>query len=210
MVSNSLTFALGPSLLNGQEEDAPDKPEGKDDTEEDTQQDREAEPDEADEHGENGANEQTSLLPDRVAEEGSRIQTKFSKKGQKWFLSLPLAAQSTLAVLYQFANAPLIGAAIGAIIGLAPPLHRVFFADTNNGGFFNAWLTTSISNIGNLFASLQVIVVGVKLGSSLRKMKRGEASGAVPWKAMAFVTVIRFVLWPAISIPTGLVSSEKN
>lgn len=43
---------------------------------------------------------------------------------------------------------------MGAIIGLAPPLHRALFADTEQGGYSKAWLALSVKNIGDLFAAL--------------------------------------------------------
>jgi hypothetical protein len=67
-------------------------------------------------------------------------------------------------------------------------------ATTEEGGFLNAWLTSSLSNIGQLFVSLQVVVVGVSLGAALRKMKRGEASGSIPWIPSLLVLVVRFVI----------------
>jgi predicted permease len=91
-------------------------------------------------------------------------------------------------------NPPLIGALLGAIISLTPALHRLFFSDTNKGGYLNAWLTHSAKNIGDLFASLQIIVVCVKLSQSLRKMKKGEESDVVPRRSMTFITCIRFIL----------------
>jgi hypothetical protein len=67
----------------------------------------------------------------------------------------------------------------------------------SEGGYFNAWLMNSIKNIGDLFASLQIIVVGVKLSQSLRNMKRGEESGPFSWKGFSFITAVRFFIWPA-------------
>lgn len=49
--------------------------------------------------------------------------------------------------------------------------------------------------------SLQVIVVGVKLSLSLRLMKEGEEAGNLPLGTVLCVTFVRFILWPAISIP---------
>jgi auxin efflux carrier family protein len=57
-----------------------------------------------------------------------------------------------------------------------------------------------LSNISQLFVSLQVFVVGLSLGAALRKMKRGEASSSIPWIPSLFVLVVRFVIWPVISI----------
>lgn len=215
MVSNSLTFALGPKLLNGQEEDAPNKPEKEDGPEDGRggsanghlQNDAEhgeagdGGEDEGDDEDDERATEQSSLLPNSVARGARRAQKKGYRFGKHYFDRLPPWTQETLGFLYQFLNAPLIGAIIGAILGLVPPLHRAFFSESQDGGIFNAWLTSSVKNVGELFAALQVIVVGVKLSQAMRRMKHGEESGAVPWKPMVFVTVVRFVLWPLISIP---------
>jgi predicted permease len=68
-----------------------------------------------------------------------------------------------------------------------------------DGGIFNAWLTESLKKIGQLFVTLQVVVVGVSLSSSLRKMKRGEQK-ALPWAPTLLILVVRLVLWPVLSI----------
>ncbi|CAO2651705.1 Nn.00g042750.m01.CDS01 [Neocucurbitaria sp. VM-36] len=203
MVSNSLTFALGPRLLKPGDEDAPDK--------EDVEEEGDGEGGEQEgEDGENGdiergpdglINERTSLLPQRIVHPTNRIEKKGYLKTQNWYKGLPPWAQETLDVAWQFANAPIMGAIFGAIIGLVPALHRLFFNSSNEGGYFNAWLTTSIKNVGDLFASTQIIVVGVKLSQSMLRMKRGEDSGEVHKWSLALVTFFRFILWPLISIP---------
>lgn len=196
MVSNSLTFALGPRLLRPSDEDAP---------EEDAKEGEESDADEQGNSMERGpdgiVDEETSLLPQRAIHPINRVERRGYKRTMRWIGSLPPWAQQLLGYLYQFANAPLLGTIVGAIIGLTPPLHRLFFNDSNNGGYFNAWLTTAIKNVGELFATTQIIVVGVKLSQSLRKMKAGEESGTISKKSMAFVFFTRFFLWPAISIP---------
>jgi auxin efflux carrier family protein len=200
MVSNSLTFALGPRLLRPGDEDAPDDEEEGEDGGDEHSQDNE-------EEGENGdaeqalqpgevINEETSLLPERLVRKTNRVTRKGYKKGHRRWDGLPHWAQETLDIAYQFANAPLLGALAGAFIGLIPALHRLFFNEFNEGGYLNAWLTTSIKNIGDLFASLQIIVVGVKLSQSLLKMKRGEESGPFSWTSFLFITAVRFVIWP--------------
>jgi auxin efflux carrier family protein len=55
----------------------------------------------------------------------------------------------------------MVGAVIGIVVGLVPGLHKAFFASPDKGGFFNAWITSSVRNIGDLFATLQVMIVGV-------------------------------------------------
>ncbi|KAF1934780.1 hypothetical protein EJ02DRAFT_507362 [Clathrospora elynae] len=81
---------------------------------------------------------------------------------------------------------------------------------SNEGGYFNAWLTTAIKNIGELFPSTQIIVVGVKLSQSMLRMKRGEGSGEVHKGSLALDTFCRFIIWPIISIPLIWVVASKN
>ena len=205
MIGDSLTFALGPKLLNGHEQDAPDEEEEKDNGDEEEEADDDAERGQVD--GDTGsedheqATEDTSLLPDRVIRPLTKQVSKFNKKRDSIWNSFPSWLQSTLAFLEQFWCAPLVGAVIAAIIGLVPTLHRLFFNETNEGGYLNAWLTTSTKNVGDLFAVLQIVVVGVKLSQAMLKMKRGEASGTVPWLPMVMITTVRFVIWPLLSIP---------
>jgi auxin efflux carrier family protein len=183
--------------------DAENAPDDKDEGRKEEDEDR------AEEEGENTngqeeeaaeSNEQTSLLPRTVRDAQNQVSKTGLAHGRKHWDRLHPTAQWGLGFLADFFNAPLIGALVGALIGLVPPLHRLFFNSQEEGGFFNAWLTTSISNIGDLFASLQVVVVGVTLSSSLRKLKRGEDSGHVPVVATLVIVFVRFVLWPIISI----------
>jgi hypothetical protein len=109
-----------------------------------------------------------------------------------------------------FLNPPFIGTCLGALIGLVPTLHTLFFSPQSEGGYLNAWLTAALKNVGDLFAALQVIVVGIKLSSSLLKWKKGEASGTMPWGPWALVTVVRFVFWPAVAIPLVYVFATKT
>jgi hypothetical protein len=217
MVSNSLTFALGPRLLKPGDEDAPEN-----DEEEEEEEDPEAEGEDQGAGNGNGhgdiergpdglINERTSLLPQRIIKPTNRIEKKGYLKTRNWFNNLGPKMQEAVEVAWQFANAPLLGAIVGAIIGLTPALHKLFFNNSNEGGYFNAWLTTSIKNIGNLFASMQIIVVGVKLSQSMLRMKRGENSGVVAKKSLALVTVIRFIIWPLyVSNPPSTPTSRNH
>lgn len=194
MVSNSLTFALGPRLLKPGDEDAPDdSKEGNDESQEEEQHE---DNDDIERGPEGLINEQTSLLPQRVIHSTNRMEKKGYLKTRDWFKGLGPRTQEVVEVAWQFANAPLLGALVGAIIGLTPALHRLFFNNSNEGGYLNAWLTTAIKNIGDLFASTQIIVVGVKLSQSMLHMRRGEDSGEVSKGCLALVTFIRFMLWP--------------
>ncbi|KAI9819930.1 MAG: hypothetical protein M1827_006500 [Pycnora praestabilis] len=217
IVGNSLTFALGPKLLDGEEAPDQEKKDKKDrgsdngnangnERGEDIESGRRRQSENQDgntrDNGEDvdEAHEETSLLPDRVVERGDEAGWEGYRKGKHYWERLPSWAQSTLDFLYAFLNAPLIGAIVGIVVGLVPPFHKAFFNEPEEGGFFKAWLTSSIKNVGDLFAALQLVVVGVKLSSSLRKMKQGEDSGTVPWIPMLFVFFVRFILWPILSI----------
>ena len=206
MVSNSLTFALGPRLLRPSEEDAPDEDGDKGEAEAEEDEDADAM-----ERGPDGIiDEETSLLPQRLVRHTNHMERRGYRGTLAWMDGLPPWLQTFLDFAFQFANAPLLGALVGSAIGLTPPLHRLFFNDSNEGGYFNAWLTVAIKNIGDLFASTQIIVVGVKLSQSLRKMKAGEDSGVVPKTSLAFITFIRFLFWPLVSIPFIWVLATKT
>lgn len=48
------------------------------------------------------------------------------------------------------------GGVIAIIIGLVPSLHHAVFAPSHEGGFLNAWLTSSLRNMGTLFSGMEV------------------------------------------------------
>ncbi|KAI9696554.1 MAG: hypothetical protein M1836_005573 [Candelina mexicana] len=216
MIGNSLTFAFGPKLLDGEE--VPDKhdkagkkdctdgygrpgDEGRSDLESRSSihaeyQNGNPNPSSSSHDGDR-ANEETSLLPDVVNRGVRRMQHHSYWQALYYWDSLPRWVKTTLGFSYAFLNAPLIGAFFGGLIGLVRPLHRAFFSSSEDGGIFRAWLTSSIQNIGDLFAALQLVVVGSKLSRSMRNMKKNEESGAVPWPPMLFVFIVRFLLWPA-------------
>ncbi|KAF4880029.1 putative transporter [Colletotrichum siamense] len=194
MIGNSLTFALGPKLLNGHEEEAPDKDGDHETSEDEDENDVESQDLERD--------ERTSLLPHRVVAKRTRAQHRLARNTNRLWSALPAPVQSSLSFLSSFVNAPVIGALLGALVGLVPALHRLFFSEPEAGGYLNAWLTSALKNVGDLFATLQVIVVGVKLSKALLQFKNGSESkeSHVPMVPFLAVTVVRFVVWPIISI----------
>ncbi|KAI1345112.1 auxin efflux carrier [Xylariaceae sp. FL0016] len=215
VVNNTITFGLGPEILNGSIEDSKlvkayrwvtgkprpssdpeDQQDGSDDSAESNSQSNDS-----DEEGDvDGADERTSLLPDRVVHLQQRAKTR-AGKFQDCLATSPEPVQKIIHGASTFLNPPFIGAFIGVVIGLVPALHRLFFNDMSEGGYLNAWLTSSLKNVGELFVSLQVIVVGVKLSLSLRLWKKGEDAGTLPVGTVLCVIFIRFILWPLISIP---------
>jgi predicted permease len=115
-----------------------------------------------------------------------------------------------LLFLFDFLNAPLLGAVLGAVIGLVPALHRAFFNDSNEGGIFTAWLTESFKNIGSLFVPLPVVVAGVSLYVSTRKIKGEGSRAGTPWLTTLFVLVVRFAVWSVISIGFVYLLAKKT
>jgi hypothetical protein len=212
-ISSCLTFAVGPRLIDS--EHAPDAADDKDgDGEPQFEvEDGDGEPHEAD-------TESSALLgaPRRPSDRKGSVAVSFfpsnlrntdfvpydrrpSLVSKKRWLEYHPRTQWWLLFLYDFLNAPLLGAVAGAIIGLTPALHRAFFNDTYEGGIFSAWLTASLKNIGGLFVPLPVVVAGVSLYTS-HVSARSSASNAAktPWLTTAFVLVVRFVIWPIFSI----------
>ncbi|KAH8591661.1 hypothetical protein B0O99DRAFT_663584 [Bisporella sp. PMI_857] len=187
IVGNSLTFAVGPRLLD--DEEAPDQKDEAGGDEEDGNGDEHPEGEEehaqstnssgrtADEQ-EDHDSETTTLLPRHVArhrDDHTRSQ------GETYWRRLPGWLHKASETLGEFMDAPIIGAIVG---------RRVF----------KAWLASSLQNIGDLFAALQLVIVGAKLSGSLVKMKKGEDSGSLPTIPVVTPLAVRFIVWPALSI----------
>jgi predicted permease len=215
-VSSCLTFAVGPRLIDA--EHAPDPKENHETDDEDGDDGERREEDS------NEATDRTQLLgADTTQLQQLLVSTSFFPSRRR--SSTPKAAHYDdrrlsclviskrrwdrlhdrarwwLLLLYDFLNAPLLSAVLGAIIGLVPALHRAFFASTDDGGIFTAWLTASLSNIGSVFVPLPVLIAGVSLYLSTQQPKSDEdAKTRTPWLTTGFVLLVRFVLWPVVSI----------
>ncbi|KUI63469.1 hypothetical protein VM1G_10337 [Cytospora mali] len=111
-----------------------------------------------------------------------------------------------------FFNAPLVGAIMGAVIGLSPPLHRAFFNDTQDGGIFTAWLTASLKNIGGLFVPLPVVIAGISLYTAYKgtKEKFQGKSPRLPWGTVTYIMIARFVIWPVASVGIVYLFASKT
>lgn len=219
-VSSCLTFAVGPRLIDT--EHAPDPLDNKGELEDEDDEDEEIEAGgRADADAELSPTEQTYLFPSPLRR-ASVVSVSFFPSGpresssttiiydrrpsgiskRRW-LELNDRSRWWLLFLYDFLNAPLIGAVLGAIIGLVPALHRSFFSDTADGGIFSAWLTASLKNVGSVFVPLPVVVAGVSLYISMQRVKSEDdahTSGSTPWLTTIFILATRFVVWPVLSI----------
>ncbi|KAH7323280.1 membrane transport protein-domain-containing protein [Stachybotrys elegans] len=196
IIGNTMTFGIGGEMFGAYEEDP---------VEELDKHLRERSSDEdlveaGDYEQEDQPDEETSLLPDRVNRTKDTVSLSTYKALTKVWDTFPPWLQTVTAQIRKFLSPPGIGAILGIFLGITPPLHKAFFNDATQGGIFNAWLTTSLKNIGELFIALQVIIVGVKLAVSLRRMRRGESSGKLPPAAVTFTLLVRFIFWPIVSI----------
>ncbi len=220
-VSSCLTFAVGPRLIDT--ENPPEAP-------------KEDETDMADNQAavnrDEEANERTGLMSSgHPAPSGNPSKNSFfpsmrhslntaldetlqsarraSLVPEGWWARVGPRTRWWLLFLCDFFNAPLVGALIGVVIGLVHPLHRAFFSDTADGGIFTAWLTASLKNVGSLFVPLPVVVAGVSLYAAMNEARaRGHFASTVPWLTITYILLIRFVVWPIISIASiyGLAS----
>ena len=207
-ISSCLTFSIGPRLI---------------DTEHAPEESKDEESESEDDGEENGVNENTGLLSATGIEDQYRRASNaflFSARQpvegsgpkvydrrpkvitKRTWLDLHPRTKWWLLFFWDFFNAPLLGAAAGALVGLASPLHRAFFYDTADGGIFTAWLTASFKTIGQLFVPLPVVIAGVSLYTSIRASRNSENGGetGTPWLTTVFILVIRFAIWPVISI----------
>ncbi|RAL09386.1 Auxin Efflux Carrier superfamily [Aspergillus homomorphus CBS 101889] len=200
VVSNLLTYIVGPKLL--QQADSAG---------EDADNESGAEADRANE-GENEADEHSPLLlPASVHRAGGRLRSRSRAACAPVLRLLPdKVKEEALSFDTPVVWNMLLGLFLGGLLGLTPPLHRAFFNKSEDGGIFNAWLVLSIKNIGKLFTTLQLFIVGSKLGVSFQEIQRSGKSGHVPWRAVVFVFLVRFVLWPAISISLVYVLADKT
>jgi auxin efflux carrier family protein len=144
-------------------------------------------------------------ITERVASTTKQLARRASVVPRKTWLRLGPRTKWWLLFISDFFNAPLLGAIIGAVIGLTPALHRAFFADSADGGIFTAWLTASLKSIGSLFVPLPVVVAGVSLYTAFQEARQNKGAGAstrLPVGTTAFILVIRFIIWPIASILT--------
>jgi hypothetical protein len=191
-ISSCLTFAVGPRLMDS--EHAPELNDDKDEIEEDGDEETNGA-----EHngGDAEASEQTPLFPPQLnphrgsivffpskPREGSTKPLLHDRRpsmvAKRRWMHLSERTKWWLLFLYDFLNAPLLGAILGAIIGLVPALHKAFFADTEDGGIFTAWLTVSLKNVGILFVPLPVVVAGVSLYLSMKRVDDENSSARTP------------------------------
>lgn len=143
-------------------------------------------------------NEETSLLSSNLQTARHTAGDRIKRAAKAVYSLLPDRFKERLrSIDSPFLDVVLLCTMTGVILGLVPKLHHLFFDPYGEGGVFNAWLTSSVKNIGKLFTTLQVFLVGCKLGVGFERLKRNRGSGKVPIKAILIIFVIRFIIWPA-------------
>ncbi|KAK4112671.1 hypothetical protein N656DRAFT_797868 [Canariomyces notabilis] len=226
-ISNCITFAIGPRLIDSEHE--PDQEEDKN-SDGDVHEQNHDPPEDVE------ANEQTRLLRPqprpltssfptrsqsfllsrRPRSHSSRPEVKEDRR-RPWFVprkrwdQLTPRAKWWFLFIVDFFNAPLVGAIIGTVLGMVPALHRAFFNGSGEGGIFTAWLTASLKNVGILFVSLPVVVAGVSLFCSMKEAKQNHESAVnMPWGTVSFILIVRFILWPVMSIGVIYLLASKT
>ena len=229
-VSSCLTFAVGPRLIDS--EHAPDVPDKADHEDMGIHGEADSERSRRVETGDDPTDRTLLLRSNDPLPRSSLVSVSFFPSSRKpsstpkpvhferrpstlviskrrWH-TLNDRARWWVLFLYDFLNAPLIGAVLGAVVGLVPVLHRAFFSPTNSGGIFSAWLTASLSSIGSVFVPLPVVVAGVSLYLSAQRPKSENMQSTTPWLTTTFVLVVRFILWPVLSIGVIFLLASKT
>lgn len=200
MVSKTVGYAVGPKLLQAQS-----SPSGDD---EDRHSDEEPATTSNEEHR-SSVDEETTLLTRPRRHTTTTTTTTFLQKVRDWahdcsarIISIvPRRIRKEIKAPFEspYADIMLLCTVLGVVLGVVSPLHRAFFNAADDGGIFNAWMTTSVQNVGKLFTTLQIFIVGGKLGLSFEQIRGG--SGRVPPRAIVTIFLFRLVLWPAYVSP---------
>ncbi|KAL4944653.1 hypothetical protein BDV06DRAFT_186754 [Aspergillus oleicola] len=124
---------------------------------------------------EEGASEESPLLSrgPKPKHDGHGVGSKVAHFMSRATRNLPRRLKANILPPYDnpTADMAILCTLLGGVLGLVPQLHKAFFNSFEEGGIFNAWLTSSIKNTGKLFTTLQVFIVGCELGVSFEKMR---------------------------------------
>ena len=198
VVSKTTGYIIGPRMLRGNKNEADEQngEEGDDDREHQRSAEDEDHTDHVD--GEEPS-EQASLLRQETPGIYNKTVRRITCWKHKLSSRFPDRVKQDLMAAFgsPFADVAVISASLGVILGLVPSFHRAFFNSAEEGGTFNAWLTSSVNNIGKLFTTFQIFVVGCTLGVSFERMRISRNSGTIPIRAIITIFLVRLVIWPA-------------
>ena len=196
VVSKTTAYIVGPTLLRSEQEDNRGQA-----TEQDQNLQGPSGNERANANGESDIeqlNERSSLLHRQASAIHHRATKQVKHLGHNMSSYFPDRVKQELMATFgsPFADVAILAALSGAFLGLVPPLHKAFFNPVHKGGIFSASITASVRNIGVLFTTFQIFVVGCTLGISFERMKASMDSGRVPIRAILAVFCARFVMWP--------------
>ena len=218
VISKTIGYAVGPAMLksgdgvgDSDDDDADDADDGDRDGDGDVggREDGLGNENENehgnDDNGANHADEEMPLLHGRAQNQKHSGLAFFSTRMQRWakdaVCDFPRRLKQSVIAPFDtpMADIAIVCTLVGAVLGLVPQLHKAFFNTYEEGGIFNAWLTSSIKNLGKLFTTLQIFIVGCELGVSFEKMgSSGSTRSSNPGvKAILTIFLIRLVVWPA-------------
>jgi len=130
-------------------------------------------------------------IPQHTApDEGTALLTN-SRPRARFVHGLWTLPKRTYHTIKEIWNPPLTGAVLAVLIGLIPPIKHAFY---HKEGFFFGTITTSLSNIGELFTALMLFI----LGAGLQIKSQGDAR--TPLLVLLYIYVMRFILMPLIGI----------
>lgn len=200
MVSKTVGYAVGPKMLQVHNGPVDDRQLESDTEEADAQYSSTATANE----GRGRVDEETTLLSQPRHSTRQRVSNWAHDCSVRFISIVPKRIRKEIKVPFEspYADIMLVCTVLGVLLGVVSPLHRAFFNKADEGGIFHAWLTTSVQNIGKLFTTLQIFIVGGKLGLSFEQIRGG--SGRIPPRAMVTIFVFRLVLWPAYVYPSEL------
>jgi len=131
------------------------------------------------------------VIPQHTApDEGTALLTN-SRPRARFVHGLWTLPKRTFNSIKEIWNPPLTGAVLAICIGLIPPIKHEFY---HKEGFFYGTITTSLSNIGELFTALMLFI----LGAGLQIKSQGDAR--TPVLVLLYIYVMRFILMPIIGI----------
>ncbi|KAJ0416396.1 auxin efflux carrier [Aspergillus carlsbadensis] len=200
VISKTIGYAVGPTMLTHADGVGGDDDHAQDHDAEENTADTEAQNSHAD------AGEEMPLLRGRSNKSHEDLSTKLKRWTKKVVFVFPKRIKQNVLTPFDtpLTDVAIICTLVGAVLGLVPQLHKAFFNSYEEGGIFNAWLTSSIKNIGKLFTTLQIFIVGCELGLSYEKTQDGSREGGRDsnpgWKAILTIFLVRLVIWPALSI----------
>ncbi|KZS91981.1 hypothetical protein SISNIDRAFT_456174 [Sistotremastrum niveocremeum HHB9708] len=129
---------------------------------------------------------------------------------QPFLNRLPEPLRDTLLFLQSLINPPLVAVILAIIVGEIGFLRTAFFE--KEGSFFHSWLTKSLENIGSVFSTVQMFVVGCKLYEGISQthhsqpdseseaessdLPRDKAIGVIP---LTWLISLRFGVMPIFS-----------